>query len=54
MSDTGVYVDLDKEFYKKVRKFCIDNDVKVKDFVLIALREMMKNDTTTKITKRTK
>lgn len=41
---TGVYVDLDKDFYKTVKKFCVNKEFKIKEFVKKWLLEGMKND----------
>ena len=45
---TGVYIDLEKSSYKKVREFCVKNDLYVKEFVRQCLKEGMKNAKTNK------
>lgn len=35
--ESGIYIDLDKKLYKEVRKFCVDNDMKIKEFFEYAI-----------------
>ena len=42
-TESGVYIDLDKDFYKKVRIFCFKNGLRVKDFVKMAMEHLMKD-----------
>lgn len=31
--NTGVFIDIDREFFKEVKKYCVNRDMKVKTFV---------------------
>lgn len=54
---TGVFVDLDKEFYRVVKKYCVNHDLYIKDFIRTAMINEMEGKRyvfTGKTTKRSK
>ena len=35
--ESGIYIDLDRKLYKKVRLWCVENDIKIKEFFRSAI-----------------
>jgi len=41
-------VNIPIEIFKEIKIFCANNDIKIKDFVIMAIKKELKNDTNKK------